>query len=151
VATTGNVSLVVKDDQFLTRSKHGTIWGTIYFHISDNTFFPGTGWTDLVAAFVRVWLDQLQRIARRTTTKERVPFFDGPLFVDLSVLPEGLVELRFIHKEEVKTTVTVSILDLLRNAESAAESLLSMCYRKGWSNQDTEALKGLLQSGRQIH
>lgn len=40
-----DVLLVVQEDEFFTRSKHGTIWGTVYFQIGENEFFPGQGWT----------------------------------------------------------------------------------------------------------
>jgi hypothetical protein len=38
------VLLVVQEDEFFARSKHGTIWGTVYFQIGESEFFPGQGW-----------------------------------------------------------------------------------------------------------
>lgn len=146
-----SVSLIVEADHFFERSQYGTIRGTVYFRIGEDTYFPERGWTDLVAAFVRAWLDELQRLAKGIKAKERVPFFDGPLAVELSVLTGGLVELKFTHKDEVKATLTAVILQLLHDAQSAAQNLLSMCRRNSWSNDDTERLSMLTESGRQIH
>jgi hypothetical protein len=38
-----DVLLVVHEDEFFARSKSGTIWGTVYFQIGENEFFPGKG------------------------------------------------------------------------------------------------------------
>jgi hypothetical protein len=45
-----DVLLVVQEDEFFSRSKHGTTWGTVYFQIGESEFFPGQGWTELDAA-----------------------------------------------------------------------------------------------------
>ncbi len=86
-----DVFLVVKEDQFFARSKSGTIWGTIYFQIGDSQFFPGKGWTDMVAAFVAAWLEALVRVTNGTEVNKRVHFFDGPFAVDFSVALKGQV------------------------------------------------------------
>jgi hypothetical protein len=73
-----DVLLVVEEGEFFSRSKSGTIWGTLYFQVGDNQFFPQKGWTDLVAGFVASWLAGLLRVTGGTRDKERVCFFDGP-------------------------------------------------------------------------
>src|ERR1700722_3881592 len=78
------VQLVFVVDQFLKQSKHGSIWGTIYFQIADSEFFPERGWTDLVGAFLRNWLDALISVAEGNAQKEEAPFLDGPLSVHIS-------------------------------------------------------------------
>src|SRR5438552_681734 len=93
-----DVFLVVGEDRFFFgRSKSGAIWGTIYFQIGDNQFFPGKGWTDLVAAFVAGWLDGLLLVTTGTVAKQRVPFFDGPFAVDISMPQKCLANLSFVH------------------------------------------------------
>jgi len=144
VADTVGVSLLVKDDEFLKLSKHGAIWGTVYFRIGGNLVFPCLGWTDLVAAFVAAWLDGLSRVAEGIVTWERVSFFDGPCAVEITTLRNGLVELRFIHRDKGEASATVVLRDLLANARSVARDLLSGCQQKGWSNNDTETLAKLI-------
>ena len=45
-----DVLLVVQEDEFFARSKHGTIWERSTFRLVKVGFFPGQGWTELVAA-----------------------------------------------------------------------------------------------------
>jgi hypothetical protein len=144
MASPASVSLVVEDDEFLKRSEHGAIWGTVYFQIGETVTFPGAGWTDLVAAFVVAWLDGLSRVAEGAALWKRIPFFDGPCAVEITTLRNGLVELRFIHKDKVEASATVKLRDLLENARSVAKDLLSKCQQKGWNNNDTEVLTNLI-------
>ncbi len=93
-----DVFLVVKEDQSFARSKSGTIWGTIYFQIGDNQFFPGKGWTDMVAAFVAAWLEGLVRVTNGTVANQRVHFFDGPFLR----AAEGAGEPQFSAQRGIK-------------------------------------------------
>ncbi|MGB7284338.1 MAG: hypothetical protein WBE13_18880 [Candidatus Acidiferrum sp.] len=140
------VILVVEDNEFLKRSHHGAIWGTVYFQIGESLTFPCAGWTDLVAAFVVAWLDGLLRVAEGTPAWNRIPFFDGPCAIEITTLQNGLVELRFFHEDKVQASATVALRDLLANARSVAKGLLSKCQQEGWSNIDTETLANLIFS-----
>ena len=140
--------LVFQDDEFFTRSKGGAIWGTVYFQIGDSQFFPGKGWTDLVAAFVAVWVEGLLRVAKGISEKERVPFFDGPFAVDISMPQKGLVNLSFVRDETPVLSKTVEIKHLLAHGHSGAHELLSRCQHRQWSNRDTENLARVVKEMR---
>lgn len=143
-----DVLLVVQEDEFFTRSRSGAIWGTIYFQIGENQFFPGQGWTDLVAAFVLVWVEGLLRIAQGVSKKESIPFFDGPWAVDISMPEKGLVNLSFVRDEKPVLSKTVDIKHLMAHGHSVACELLSKCERRQWSNGDTEALARVVKQVR---
>jgi hypothetical protein len=142
---TANVLLLVRDDDFLKLSKHGTIWGTVYLQIGDNTFFPGIGWTDIVVAVAAEWLDALLSLSAGSAQRETSRFFDGDCIVQLTAIQSGLVQLHFIRDELVQASVTGKLSNLLANARATAKELLSMCGQKGWSNTDTTTLAALLQ------
>jgi hypothetical protein len=131
------------DDASFGRSKLGSIWGKIYFQIGSDQFFPENGWTDMVAAFARAWLQGVLQIANGRVGKDRVPFFDGPLAVDISVQSHGFVHLEFIDNEAVKLATTSELQDLLENALAVASLVLQRCRERGWLNLDTEALTAL--------
>jgi hypothetical protein len=143
-----DVLLVVEEGEFFTRSKSGTIWGTVYFQVGDNQFFPQKGWTDLVAEFVASWLAGLLRVIGGTRDKERVCFFDGPFAVDISLAQKGLLNLSFLHKEKSELSKVVQAKQLLAHSDSVARELCSKCEHKGWNNQDTEALAALIKQIR---
>lgn len=124
--------LRVFDDELLSRSRYGTVWGRIYFEFGEECF-PDAGWTDLPIAFVSVWLDSLMEVLDATTRRVSVPFVDGPLRVDVTVEAEGQARLEFIHKDVPKTAAIVLVADLLRDAICAGEQLISICKRYGWS------------------
>jgi hypothetical protein len=135
-----DVLLVVENDKFFDRSRSGTIWGTVYFQIGENEFFPEKGWTDISPAFVAAWLNGLLLVSQGISKQERVPFFDGPLEIIISMPQKGFLELRFTHREKTKITKKVNVQGLLAHTASVARELLSNCPRRGWHNKDTETL-----------
>jgi hypothetical protein len=143
-----DVLLVVEESEFFTRSKSGAIWGTVYFQIGDNQFFPQKGWTDLVAAFLASWLEGLRRVTGGIVGTERVHFFDGPFAVDISLTEKGLLNLSFVHKEKSELSKVVEVKQLLAHSASVARELFSKCEHKGWNNQDTVALAALIKQIR---
>jgi hypothetical protein len=134
------VQLMFVLDQFFKQSKLGPIWGTVYFQIGGREAFPDRGWTDLVGAFLRCWLDALISVADGTTRNEEAPFFDGPLWCIYPPPDKNAVQLTFVHNGVVKHTAITSIEELLRNAVAVAEEFLAVCGQRGWSNGDTETL-----------
>jgi len=138
---------LVATDKFLSRSKTGTIGGTVYFQIGGDQFFPERGWTDLPLAVLRGWFEVLVQIAEGTLLEGRAPFFDGDLRVQASSIGAGSVHLDFIHKENTKLSVTTSVRDLLENALAVGGFLLDRCREQGWSNRDTEVLAMLMKEG----
>lgn len=143
-----DVLLVVEDDKFFTRSKSGAIWGTVYFQIDDNQFFPEKGWTDLVAGFMVSWLDGLLRVTGGIVEKKRAWFFDGPFAVDISLAQKGLLNLSFVRKEKSELSKVVDVKHLLAHSDLVARELFSKCEHKGWSNQDTETIAALIKQIR---
>jgi hypothetical protein len=144
-----DVLLVVEDGKFFTRAKSGAIWGTVYFQVGDNQFFPQKGWTDLVAGFVAPWLEGLLRVTKGISAKERVCFFDGPFAVDISLTQKGLLNLSFVHREKSELSEVVEVKQLLAHSDSVARELCSKRREhKGWNNQDTDALAALIRQIR---
>ena len=143
-----NVLLVVEDDKFFTRSKSGAIWGTVYFQIGEGEFFPDQGWTDLVAAFVGAWMEGLIRVADGNSKQERIPFFDGPFAIDISMPEKEFVNLSFARYEKSVISKTVEIKHLLAHGQSIARELLSQCQKRQWSTPDTETLDRILKLTR---
>lgn len=105
-----------------------------------NQFFPGQGSTDLVAAFVGVWVDSLLQVAEGIPKQERLPFFDGPFAVDILTTQKGFVNLGFLRDEKTVISKTVDIRQLLAHGHSVAHELLSLCKQRRWSSRDTETL-----------
>jgi len=147
VAEMTTVQLVTADDKFFSRTKLGTISGTIYFQIGDDDFFPEKGWTDIPLAVSRAWLEVLVQIADGTVAEETAPFFDGDFSVKVSASGIGSVCLDFLHDEKTKLLTTARIQDLLENALIVGDFLLRKCSDKSWSNGDMEALAKLAKHG----
>jgi hypothetical protein len=137
--------LVLVEDQFFRQSKLGAIWGTLYFQLGDNEFFPERGWTDLVGAFLRIWLGALISISDGSQLKQSAPFLDGPLAVHLSSYDKNLVELHFVHKGTTRCSATATTEDLLKNSIAVAKEFLVLCRKRGWGNEDTDAVADLCE------
>jgi len=143
------IRLVLKVDQFFKRSKLGSIWGTLYFQLDDNEFYPEKGWTDLVGAFLRIWLSALISIADGSQKKQDASFLDGPLTVYLSSDDRNLVQLTFVHREATRYSATATTKELLGNAITVAKDFLVLCRQRDWANDDTEAVAALTRQGIQ--
>jgi len=146
---TTSPQLKVTDDRFLTRSQSGAIWGSVYFEV-DGTAFPDCGWTDLVAGFLAAWLEALTRIARGSSSKERVQFMDGPFAVDISAAGNDLLELAFLHNEVVTRAAEGNAIDLLENAIAVSQQLVANFQERGWSGRDVNNLKAAAGRGKKV-
>jgi hypothetical protein len=133
------VRLLVFDDELLSRSKTGTVWGRIYFDLGDLAF-PEKGWSDMAVVFLNSWLEAITQVAAAGTCTERVYFMDGPLAVDICVNAPGLANLTFLHKDIVRRLATARVDGLLQNAVSAGLEMLAICKRHGWSD-DSDFLR----------
>jgi hypothetical protein len=131
--TMTTVRLLVFDDELLSRSKSGTVWGRIFFDLGAQSF-PDNGWSDLVVVVTNAWIEGLLRIKAHTTETTKVSFMDGPLLVSISPTGSGLVQLDFIHKDCVKHSAITSFDELLQDAISAGKNLLDICRHHGWSS-----------------
>ena len=131
-ARTAEVKLLVFDDELLSRTRSGTVWGRVYFEF-DHQFFPGEGWSDLAVAFVVPWLEAITRIATAASKTEIVDFMDGPASVAISTIAQGSIKLDFLHRAIVRHSVVASVRQVLRSAITAAEELVAICNHHGWS------------------
>lgn len=138
--------LLLDDNEFLTRSQGGTVWGKVYFKLGDQ-FFPEHDWTDMVVAFAGAWLEALIRIANQSTKRETVWFLDGPFSISLFVASEHALEITFLHKDAVKHSTNELIANLLKDAVSTGSQLLRRCKQNGWLDHDTETLQIALEKG----
>jgi len=126
------VRLLIFDDGLLSRSQSGTVWGRIFFDLG-TTSFPDVGWSDLVIVVTNAWIEGLFQITAGTTKTMKVFFMDGPLAVNASTAGPGLVKLDFLHKDRIKHSVIARLDELVKDAISAGENLLSICRQHGWS------------------
>ena len=142
--------LKIVDDESLTCSKSGPIWGRIYFENGDR-FFPEQGWTDMVVAFSNAWVEALVRMAMGASREETIRFIDGPFQVTLSATDNSVVEVRLVHKETIEQSTQVMIEDLLQNSVSSSKVLLGICQQRGWfDDADTQALAGAMKRGEEL-
>ena len=137
-------------DRFFDRSKSGAIWGAIYFTFAGDGAFPDTGWTDLVAAFLRAWLNALIRIAQGTSVSESIDFFDGPLSIELHSERSGMLNVVFLRREKPEAAVEELTSRLLSNGVQVAKTLLVACKERNWQNTDTAVLTSLIEIGSDI-
>ena len=139
------IHVKVTFDELFTRSRSGAIWGRVYFEIGDDDSFPNREWTDLVAAFLRIWLEVLLRSVQVGEESQRAEFLDGPFGVDMSTGSHGLLHLSFVGRDVVRYSIDAKVADLLQDAVSAVQQLIRKCEEKGWANADTEGLKSLVR------
>ncbi len=72
----------------------------------------------------------------------------GHSLFDITLLGEGMVRLDFMHKDATTHAMKALIHELLRNAVSASDGLLSICKGHGWlRDSDTQKLVVTLQQG----
>jgi len=142
-----DIRLLIFDDELLSRSKSGTLWGRIYFDLGQEAF-PDRGWSDMVVAFIGAWQKALIQIATFDADRRRVHFMDGPFAIDITPCADGFVILHFIHKDLVKHSMKGHINDLLQDAVSSSNHLLSICERHGWlRDPETQELMFTTQGG----
>jgi hypothetical protein len=127
------IRLLVFDDELLSRSQSGTVWGRIFFDLGAKAF-PDKGWSDLVVVVTNAWIEGLLQITAGTKETTKVFFMDGPLAVNISRGGPGSVKLDFIHKDSVKESATTSLDGLLQDAIFAGKNLLEICRHHGWSS-----------------
>ena len=127
------LSLNVFDDELLSRSRSGTVWGRIYFELGGD-FFPDPGWSDMTVAFSDAWLSALMQIASTRSKTERVYFMDGPFSVVIHSERSGLVQVDLLHETSVKHSARVSLEQALKDAISVCERLISICHAHNWTN-----------------
>ncbi len=129
----------------LRRSASGVIHGQIHLCFGE-VVFPGRGWDDFVVAFLVAWLRAVIGLWRSAHERERVRFFDGPYWAELSTsrAAQGSVEVVLVADQSgVPVTQHLEIVEvsqLGRNALSVGRELLSVCANEGWNDSDLEDL-----------
>jgi len=145
---TKEVRLVFQIDEFFKRAKSGTIWGTVYFEDGGGWAFPDRGWTDIVAGFVRAWLNALVRIADGISSTENVAFYDGPMEIELNARGNGIIETVFLCRDEQQFTAEQEMLGILINSVRIGEKLIAACEERQWHDNDTVAVMSSLTTCR---
>ena len=139
------------DPPAMDRSKRGTIFGHICFFIGDQAF-PSAWYTDLVVAFISVWLDAIVKILSGKRNYERIRFYHNPYSIDVSSAEKGAVDLEFIwHNASVDQLVGslhAQIRELTQQSMEAAARILEVCEERGWTDADTLKLADTLKAGK---
>jgi hypothetical protein len=143
------VHLVVDTDS-IARTQKGTIWGRTWFE-SGLTCFPGRGWSDLVPAFIRAWLESLLEISDGRRSTATVFFMDGPYSIEISLTGKGLNEARFYGDYEgnrLQLSTTSESQLVLRDAIEAGERVMSVYKAKSWFDEDQAAIEFAIERCR---
>ena len=131
--------LNVFDDELLSRSRSGTVWGRIYFELSGD-YFPDPGWSDMTVVFSDAWLRALVQIASTRSKTEQVHFMDGPFSVIIHSDRSGSAQVDLLHETSVKHSARVLLEQALKDAISVCERLISICQAHNWTD-DTDYLR----------
>jgi len=136
------------DPPAMSRSKKCTIFGHICFCIGEQAF-PASWYTDLVVAFICVWLTAVVKILTGKRNHERIRFYHNPYSVDISSAEEGAVDLEFIWHNVADDQLVASfharIRELTQQSMEAAVSILAVCDERGWSDPDTRMIAATLR------
>jgi UDP-hydrolysing UDP-N-acetyl-D-glucosamine 2-epimerase len=131
------------DPQAMTRSRKGTIFGPICFFIG-NQAFPASWYTDLVVAFIAVWLDAIVKILSGKRNHERIRFYHNPYSVDISTAEKGAVDLEFIwhspSDDQLVESFHARIRELTQQSIEAAEGIIAVCNEREWSDPDIKMI-----------
>jgi len=136
------------DPPAMSRSKKGTIFGHICFFIGEQAF-PASWYTDLVVAFICVWLTAVVKILSGKRNHERIRFYHNPYSVDISAAEEGAVDLEFIwhnvSDDQLVASFHARIRELTQQSMEAATSILAVCDERDWSDPDTRMIATALK------
>jgi UDP-N-acetylglucosamine 2-epimerase (non-hydrolysing)/GDP/UDP-N,N'-diacetylbacillosamine 2-epimerase (hydrolysing) len=139
------------DPPAMDRSRRGTIFGHICFFIGDQAF-PSAWYTDLVVAFICVWLEAIVKILAGKRNYERVRFYHNPYSVDVSSAEEGAVDLEFIwhnaSTDQLITSFHARIRELAQQSMEAAARILEVCEERGWEDPDIQKLSATLKDAK---
>jgi UDP-N-acetylglucosamine 2-epimerase (non-hydrolysing)/GDP/UDP-N,N'-diacetylbacillosamine 2-epimerase (hydrolysing) len=140
---------IVVDPGSITKSQKGTIFGLITFVLAEKTF-PSPGWTDLVVAFMGVWLEGIVLVLSGQRNHVRVHFYDGPYSIDLSSTGDGSADLEFIRNDasgdQLVAALRVRLRELMKQSMDAGERVAEICQQRDWTNPDTRMLSATLRS-----
>jgi hypothetical protein len=131
----------------LEQSKSQAITGVIYFDFVNHQF-PEKGWNDFIVVVLCWWLSALKSIAFEDSDSEELLFMDGPLYINVKKLNNGLYCVECFDRgvnRDVKFSAEYQLADILDSVLCAAKSIYSVCSQKGWKNDDLIELKKLIK------
>ncbi len=139
------------DPLAMDRSKRGTIFGHICFFIGDQAF-PSAWYTDLVVAFICVWLEAIVKILSGKRNYERVRFYHNPYSIDISSAEEGAVDLEFIwhnaSADQLVGSLHARVRELTHQSMDAAAQILEVCKERDWEDPDIQKLAATLKDAK---
>ena len=139
------------DAEAMSRSRQGTIFGPVSFALADQAF-PAPGYTDLVVAFVSVWLEAVVLITSGQKNYVRVRYYHNPYSIDISAGERGAADLEFIwHSaggDKLVASLTVRLRELMKQTVEIAERILATCEQRGWSDPDTQKIAQTLKEAK---
>jgi UDP-N-acetylglucosamine 2-epimerase (non-hydrolysing)/GDP/UDP-N,N'-diacetylbacillosamine 2-epimerase (hydrolysing) len=139
------------DPPAMSRSRRGTIFGHICFFIGDQAF-PSSWYTDLVVAFICVWLEAIAKILSGKRNYERIRFYHNPYSIDVSSAEKGAVDLEFIwhsaSTDQLITSLHARVRELAQQSMEAAAAILKVCEERGWEDPDIQKLSATLKDAK---
>jgi hypothetical protein len=139
------------DAEAMSRSRQGTIFGPVSFAMADQAF-PAPGYTDLVVAFVSVWLEAIVLITSGQKNYMRVRYYHNPYSIDISAGEKGAADLEFIwHSaagDKLVASLTMRLRELMKQTVEVAERILETCEQRGWSDPDTQQIAQTLKEAK---
>jgi hypothetical protein len=111
--------------------------------------FPVSGYTDLIVAFIGVWLDAVVKIQSGQKNHQRVRYYHNPYSIDVSTSEKGSADLEFIWHaisgDRLMASLPVRLRELLKQSADAGEGILAVCEQRSWADPDTQKLEETLK------
>lgn len=121
------------DVSSLDLARSGAIWGNIWVDFAGYSF-PEEGWNDMPVAFLVELFDAVSSAGRGKGVRQRVRFFDGPFWLDLTGQDGELITIAAnAHGSDHASTVSVS--DVSRSLAAVCGELVRVCLERGWGEQ----------------
>jgi hypothetical protein len=138
---------IVIDPQSVRLRGIGPSTGEIWFEFGSSAF-PTPHWKDFVVVILEAWMAALLRIARRSSTFERVHFMDGPYHIEIRRAAKRGLELRAVEQPNTeRARANVSIDALMGDLWRAADAIIPAARALGDASVDLvrlgEALPGV--------
>jgi hypothetical protein len=132
---------IVVRESSIEQISSGSILGVVYWQWKSETF-PDSNWDDFIVVILGWWVQNIAKLASRTSDAAEMSFMDGPYKV-LCERRGDLLFCQFVERrpeENVLATCSVTIDDLSASMLDAAKTVLVFCQRNGICNADVELL-----------
>jgi len=137
---------IIVDENSLDISKHGSIYGEIFFKVGE-TCFPGPEWDDFPVVILKWWIDAWKAIwIGKSGTASEFLFMDGPVKIKIKKLNEETAALDFIRQGSKEPYVQCHIDQLKRALLVASRKVLREVNKRGWKTNDIDWLSNASRS-----